>query len=442
MKMTFAFGLIISFGSALHAQAINVRGKVTNSAGQPVANASVELVQQGLKAATGADGSYSLIKPSVSNHSASTALTEDVRLNRGILEFTVAQPSPMKVEVFDMKGNCRKKEMITNAQPGVYHLDIASIPYSEQMLIVQASIGGLVRTFRYFPSRKEIAEGNFTIASARSASGTLAKMAAVVDSLNVTAVGYSPKRIALASYDTTVNVTLIDATAVYNPCPTNGNPCKLLPFGDSITQGAASSDNAGYRTPLFKLIVAAKQKATFVGSQSSGPTTVSGVAFPRTHEGHPGWRIGGGGTSGIYTLIPSPALNDNPHIILLLIGANDIYNPGADGMAARLEGLLDKLTQAAPTSLIVLATMTSIGPVERGATPAEVTAAHAAMEVYNSKMPGMIQAHTAKGHHIIGVDMSKLPVSYLTPGSKHPTDKGYAYMADIWYPAIKDLLPK
>jgi lysophospholipase L1-like esterase len=39
--------------------------------------------------------------------------------------------------------------------------------------------------------------------------------------------------------------------------------------------------------------------------------------------------------------------------------------------------------------------------------------------------------------------MSKLPVpSDLDSDGTHPNDQGYAYMAGIWYAAIKDLLPK
>jgi hypothetical protein len=37
---------------------------------------------------------------------------------------------------------------------------------------------------------------------------------------------------------------------------------------------------------------------------------------------------------------------------------------------------------------------------------------------------------------------SKMPLSGLSNISMHPNDQGYAYMAGIGYPAIKDLLPK
>ena len=224
-------------------------------------------------------------------------------------------------------------------------------------------------------------------------------------------------------------------TVAYAPCPTNGSACKILPFGDSITRGAKSTDDGGYRSPLFKLIVAAKQKATFVGSAANGPTQVSGQPFPRMHEGHAGWTIDPGynmlssSYSGISKLVPSPALDANPNIILLMIGTNDLFARDTAGMATRLEALLDKVAQNAPNALIVLAQLTPLGHDDPNLT------------AYNAKIPGIVQSHAAKGQRIIGVDMSKLPTSELTDGT-HPTDQGYAYMANIWYAAIKDLLPK
>ena len=49
----------------------------------------------------------------------------------------------------------------------------------------------------------------------------------------------------------------------------------------------------------------------------------------------------------------------------------------------------------------------------------------------------------AKGQHVVGVDMSKLPVpADIGSDNVHPNDQGYAYIAYIWYAAIKNLLPK
>jgi lysophospholipase L1-like esterase len=221
----------------------------------------------------------------------------------------------------------------------------------------------------------------------------------------------------------------------YNPCPTNGDPCKILPLGDSITHGYASTDDGGYRSQLYKLILAASQKVTFTGSLTNGPTQVSGQNFPRMHEGHDGWTIDPGfstyGAGGISSLIPSPALTNKPHIVLLHIGTNDTGFMDSANMSTRLETLLDKIAQASPTSLIVLAQITPLGY-----TSAPLTA-------YNAKIPGIVQSHAARGQHIIGVDMSKMPVpADIASDNVHPNDQGYVYMANIWYAALKNLLPK
>jgi lysophospholipase L1-like esterase len=225
------------------------------------------------------------------------------------------------------------------------------------------------------------------------------------------------------------------STGGFNPCPTDGSACKLLPFGDSITHGYASSDDAGYRSQLFKLIVAANQKVTFTGSLANGPTQVSGQTFPRSHEGHDGWTIDPGystyGAGGISSLVPSPAFDGKPHIVLLHIGTNDTGFMDSANMSTRLEALLDKIAQASPSSLIVLAQITPLGYT------------NSALTAYNAKIPGILQTHAAKGQHIVGVDMSKMPVpADIGSDNVHPNDQGYAYMAGIWYAAIKDLLPK
>lgn len=219
----------------------------------------------------------------------------------------------------------------------------------------------------------------------------------------------------------------------FNPCPTNGDPCKILPFGDSITHGYGSADDAGYRSQLFKLVVAANQHVTFSGSLSNGPSDVSGTTFPKNHEGHDGWTVDSGystyGYSGISSLIPSPAFNTIPNIVLLMIGTNDITStsdPG--GTADRLDGLIDKIVAAAPDALIVVAQLTPVAWTSSD------------LNNYNAAIPGIVQDHADSNQHVVLVDMSKMPTSELASDSVHPNDQGYAYMADVWYQAIKDLL--
>ena len=220
----------------------------------------------------------------------------------------------------------------------------------------------------------------------------------------------------------------------YQPCPTNGEPCIVLPFGDSITDGVGSTDLAGYRTRLFELVVQANQKITFVGSRSSGPDQISGQQFPKNHEGHPGWTIDSGYVSfgeGISTLIPAPAFNTLPHIVLLMIGTNDVSaEQGTDTIADRLETLLDDVVATAPNALIVVAV------------PTPISWNPAALQTYSQRIPEIVEERAGQGEHMALADMSQMPANNLASDGLHPNDQGYGYMANVWYAAIEDVLPQ
>jgi len=223
--------------------------------------------------------------------------------------------------------------------------------------------------------------------------------------------------------------------AGFEPCPSNGEPCIVLPLGDSITYGMGSSDTGGYRSRLFALAVGAGKTLTFTGSQSNGPSEVAGVTFPRNHEGHSGWTIDPGyssyGSGGISDLVPSPAFNTIPHIVLLMIGTNDVYAPsGHDTMIDRLEALLDEIVLVAPEALLVLATLTPLGW------------STAVLTDYNAAIPGVVAARAELGQHMVAVDMATMPMSGLDDDNVHPNDQGYEFMAETWYAAIAAYLPE
>ena len=233
-------------------------------------------------------------------------------------------------------------------------------------------------------------------------------------------------------------------SAGYQPCPTDGTDCKVLPLGDSITNGVGSSDKGGYRVPLFKLMAAASQKTTFTGSQKSGPNNlqVSGQTFITRHEGHNGWGISqvnpnSGGSKGLTTLIPSPAFDTAngglPNIILLHIGTNDSGTYSATQMASDLKGLLDQITTAAPNALVVVAQIVPLGYGD-----------NAVIKAYNQAIPGIVDAQVAAKKHVIKIDMfTGFTTSSMIGSDKvHPNDSGYAFKAERWYSIIGSLLPK
>jgi poly(3-hydroxybutyrate) depolymerase len=192
---------------------VNVRGKVTNLAGKGIANATVTLVRQGLKATTGADGAYT-ITGNVGVLPAILPQTEQISVENGILAFTLSYPSPVKIEFFDVKGNLLKKELLRNVQAGEYRLNMAKNMLATNLLVIKASIGKSVITFRYMP----LHNGKISITPSSGYTGPaaaygLAKMAAVIDTIKAAATNYKTKSMTITSYDQELNITLDSAVA-------------------------------------------------------------------------------------------------------------------------------------------------------------------------------------------------------------------------------------
>ena len=212
----------------------------------------------------------------------------------------------------------------------------------------------------------------------------------------------------------------------YRPCPTDGSACKILPLGDSITWGIQY--DGAYRVQLFTKALADNHKITFTGSVSNGPSMVNNQPFPKANEGHSGWRI-----DQITGLLPKPALDTPPNIVLLMIGTNDVYAAsGQATMPDRLGTLLDKLIGAAPNALIVVAKIT----------PLNNAGSNATIKTYNDAIPGLVQTRAAAGKHIILGDMNTgFTSGMLSNDGVHPNKAGYDFMGDTWYKLISSFLP-
>lgn len=225
-------------------------------------------------------------------------------------------------------------------------------------------------------------------------------------------------------------------------CP-GDEPCRILPLGDSITVGNPDN-NGGYRAPLFRLALQAGFDITFVGenppdeqggffpvdNSPNGPATIEGVPFAPYHLG----------TSGItiqdlqqkimdFNLLPFAAPNsEEPHIVLLHIGTNNMWNGGPNGTDARLRTLVDYLTSILPDALIVVS---NIIPWPDQASN---------VNQYNGYIRPIVEAKQAAGYNVIFVDQfSNFPNGQLAD-TVHPTATGYAAMADAWFEAIDEYL--
>jgi lysophospholipase L1-like esterase len=215
----------------------------------------------------------------------------------------------------------------------------------------------------------------------------------------------------------------------------------VLPLGDSITEGyLPSGANGGYRVELFRQAGSGGKNLTFVGTAPpNGPNTVDGRTFPRRHEGHGGYTISGGGQGAIAGTVTDNAIAmTHPHIVLLMIGTNDINgNINISSAPTRLGQLIDEITTDAPAALVVVA---SIIPIANSGTNARV-------QTYNAAIPGLVSARAAAGKHVIYLDnyaAFSANANYQTAlmaDSLHPNEAGYAVLGRAFYGAISGVLP-
>jgi lysophospholipase L1-like esterase len=233
-----------------------------------------------------------------------------------------------------------------------------------------------------------------------------------------------------------------DASAAYHPCPTDGTVCKLMPFGDSITDGYNADTPGGYRVELFRRAHAAGKNITFVGSGSNGPATVDGAPFPFNHEGHSGWTIAPEGSrSGISTLVSTVMPQFKPHIVLLMIGTNDaIDNYDMANAPKRLGALIDSIYAQLPNVLIVVAQPI---PGRDNASKGDDTALSARIKTYDDAIPAIVKARTDAGKHILVVDMFtpfNPTKTSLLEDQWHPNLQGYVVLGTQWYAVLQSLL--
>lgn len=227
-------------------------------------------------------------------------------------------------------------------------------------------------------------------------------------------------------------------TSDFNPCPP-GETCSVMPLGDSITFGIGSSDLGGYRTFLLEKAWAQGKSIQFVGDSESGPDNLGDRPFPRRNEGHSGFTIENTDSrAGISELIVDSLNRNRPHIVLLMIGTNDVATQfDLDHAPERLGRLLDKITSTAPNALVVVAKIV----------PSRDDAMNERIRRYNDSLGSLVQDRMAAGQHLALVDMYDSFVSRsanfksdFLQDDLHPSNAGFSVMSGTWYEAIGHLL--
>lgn len=215
------------------------------------------------------------------------------------------------------------------------------------------------------------------------------------------------------------------------PPPTPpSTPLKVMPLGDSITEGmhnTTPSPDGGYRKILTDRF--GTSKIDMVGSLTNNNVGVT----DKEHEGHAGYR-----TDQINANVTNWINTYKPNIVLLHIGTNDyIQNYSGDHMITNVDQTLAKIYAAAPSTKVVLANIVpGWGPPGTWSPPPRTA--------FNNAVPSLITKYKNQGRDIRFADMVGTGGFFADerdfPDGTHPNLQGYTKMANVWQPHIQAIL--
>jgi lysophospholipase L1-like esterase len=193
---------------------------------------------------------------------------------------------------------------------------------------------------------------------------------------------------------------------------------RVMPLGDSITDGVGVSGGGSYRTGLWQRLANAGIATDFVGSLSNGPASLG----DHDHEGHSGWRI-----DQLDANITGWVQQSNPRTILLHIGTNDIgQNYDVANAPARLSALIDKIRALAPQVQLFVAQLI----------PTANAGNETRTQAFNAALPGIV---AGKGPLTHLVDMHSVVTTADLADGLHPNATGYDKMAARWFSALQSV---
>ena len=247
-----------------------------------------------------------------------------------------------------------------------------------------------------------------------------------------------------------VGGTTADTSEAYfmimSPQASLSDTVKILPFGDSITFGnfnpsLHAGELAGYRFKLWDSLRTNDYNFDFIGSEYSGYNY-----FPDYQNGGFGgilteWlaKMLVDGTNEKYgdIVTPGPYLDYHPaNVVLLHMGTTDVNDVSiADSTA--YGAILDIIRDNDINTWVVVAKILDLSPTGQY----YVTG-------YNARIEHAARVRINSGYKILIVDMENIPgfdytivTGDMYEDGTHPNPSGYAKMANVWYQALKLILP-
>ncbi len=217
---------------------------------------------------------------------------------------------------------------------------------------------------------------------------------------------------------------------------------RVMPLGDSITDGFTGEPVGGYRLTLGHMLLenGYGDQIDFVGPNWGG----DGIIDPN-HAGYSGYAIADipNQRSGIYNFSEWLMENYPADVVLLQIGTNDILSSyELDTMGDRLELLVDVVLNALPEDgLLYLSTIPYMDADVTNYTDAyTVEEMDKAVDDYNAQIKALVSRKQAEGKPIAQADINSVLTKADLLDGVHPSAEGYEKMGIYWYSKLTDYI--
>lgn len=202
---------------------------------------------------------------------------------------------------------------------------------------------------------------------------------------------------------------------------------RIMPLGNSITQGVGSTNLNGYRKPLWNLLKTSFS-VNFVGTLNNGDGS-----FDTDHEGHPRYR-----SDQVRQAIGGWLSQASPDMVLFHIGTNDISaGRTINEIITDIEATIDDIWNRKPGTRVF---QCAIVPRK------DSQGLNNKTQDLNREIESLVQRKRSQGP-ITFIDQYR-PIANranwetaLMADNLHPNDSGYQIMAEVFYNTLQNFLP-
>ena len=221
---------------------------------------------------------------------------------------------------------------------------------------------------------------------------------------------------------------------------------RVMPLGDSITDGFTMQPEGGYRLTLWNMLKenGYTDNIDFVGPNGLDSTVWDSNGSDMNHAGYSGYAIADipNQRSGIYNFSEWLMQEYPADVVMLQIGTNDILSSALDGMDERLELLIDTiLTYIPEDGLLYVSTIPYMD-----ADVTTYTDAYTAEEMdkavddYNAEIREIVSRKQAEGKPIAQADINSVLTKEDLLDGVHPNATGYEKMGKYWYGKLTEFI--